>query len=155
MTRRFTYALEPVRLQRGWSLLTLRLQLAERNEALARQEREVDRLQQQAEAVRQAWRASAEPARALRLETMTAYSAYLAQLERALGDARAALAVLAREHEHAAALVAQAAREVDAVERHKADQRAAYSAGQAQVQMRDADDHWSVLRTRSVHVSQT
>jgi predicted nucleic acid-binding Zn-ribbon protein len=154
MTRRFKYALEPVRLQRDWSLLASRLQLAERNDALARQEREVVKLHQQAEAVRQEWRACAEPARTLRLETMAAYAAYLAQLERTLGEARDALTALEREREHAAAQVAQAARELDAVERHKADQRAAFGAGLNQAQMRDADDHWSILRTRSAHVSE-
>jgi flagellar biosynthesis chaperone FliJ len=154
MTRRFRYVLEPLRLQRDWSLMQLRLQLAECNEALAGQERKVEALQRQAETVRQQWRDAAGPDRALRLETLTAYSGYLAQLERGIEDAAASLESLRREREQAAFRVAQATRELDAVERHKVDQRAAFSAGQGKAQMRDADDHWSILRTRSANARQ-
>lgn len=154
MTRRFRYVLEPIRLQRDWSLMQLRLQLAERNDALAGQERKVEALQRQAETVRQQWRDVAGPARALRPETLTAYSAYLAQLERGIEDAAAALESLQREREQVAFLVAQATRELDAVERHKVDQRAEFSAAQGKAQMRDADDHWSILRTRRANAGQ-
>lgn len=154
MTRRFTYALEAVRLQRSWSLMELRLELAQRNEALARQEREVDRRARQAEDVRQAWRELAGPERALRPDTLAAYSGYLARLERELEDARGALAASQREREAHAALVAQASRELDAVERHKADRRADFVAAQGKTQMRDADDHWSILRNRRAHADQ-
>jgi hypothetical protein len=82
------------------------------------------------------------------------YSAYLAQLERGLAEAAAELAARERERAHAALLVAQAMRELDAVERHKADQRADFVAAGDKAQMRDADDHWSILRTRRAHVGQ-
>lgn len=154
MTRRFRYVLEPVRLQRAWSLLDLRQQLAACNAAVAAQERKTGELQRQAEAVRQEWRELAGPARVLRPDMLKGYSAYLAQLERGLAEATAALAARERERAHAALLVAQAMRELDAVERHKADQHADFVAAGDKAQMRDADDHWSILRTRRAHVGQ-
>lgn len=154
MTRRFTYVLEPVRLQRSWSLTELRRQLAERNGALAKQEHEVGQRERQLEEVRREWRELAGPARVLRLDTLAAYSGYLAQLERGLEEARAVLTTLQREREDTAVLVARAARELDAVERHKADLRADFIADQGKAQMRDADDHWSILRNRSAHAGQ-
>jgi hypothetical protein len=154
MTRGFRYVLEPVRLQRDWSLMALRQQLAGCNAAVAAQERETAELQRQAEAVRQEWREIAGPARTLRPDTLKGYSAYLARLERGLAEAAAALAVRERERAHAALLVAQAMRELDAVERDKTDRRADFVTAGDKAQMRYADDHWSILRTRRAYVGQ-
>jgi chromosome segregation ATPase len=154
MTRRFRYVLEPVRLQRDWSLMDLRQRLAACNAAVAAQERKTGELQGQAESVRQAWREIAGPARALRPDTLQGYSSYLAQLERGLAEAAEALAARERERAHAALAVAQAMRELDALERHKADRHADFIAAGDKAQMRDADDHWSILRTRRAYVGQ-
>lgn len=154
MSRRFKYALEPVRLQRTWTRSDLQTRLAEHNAKLAQHALLMLELDGQAETAMQGWRALAAPARTLHPEALSAYSAYLGQVDGRIEQARTKRVELEREREQVVALLAQAMRELDAVERHKAERRLDFRMEQGKNEGAEADDQWSILKNRSTHVGQ-
>jgi chromosome segregation ATPase len=132
----------------------LRIALAGVNARLAEEMANDSRIQSEADALRQAWRELAGPERVLLPEALAGHSAWLSRIERLHAEVRGRLEELRAEREALAVRVAQAMREVDATDRHKADMRKAFDAVHEKVQFNEAEDHWSILSARSEHVSQ-
>lgn len=148
MSKRFRYALEPLRLTRQWALDELLATLAQHNDAVAQASAALQQLRAQLEQARQDWLAGQAAGQTLALERMAVLGGYLHDGAIRVDAMARQLAALERQRDDTAAQVAAARRALDAVEEHRDDQRAAFRRAQGSEDFKLADDHWSVLQAR-------
>jgi len=153
--QRFRYGLQPVLLARKWRLDELRQQLAGENLKLQAQERVIAQLKERTEAAKVAWRAATVESLGQALSRLAAYAAYIDELERRTCAAEEQLDRLRQEQAIVAQQVAQASRELEAVERHKSEAQTRFRQLQGKAEIKQADQHWLILQHRRYYVTQT
>jgi hypothetical protein len=140
--KRFAYRLEPVLRQREWALRDAQAVLADANDQVARQERQVAAVHERYSGALQDWTALVGTDRECGVDVFVRQAAYAADVAARLAADRAALAERIAERDAAAALLAACSREVDAAEGHRARAHARFRQQLAVKEFAEADDRW-------------
>ena len=144
--RGFRYALEPVRLTRQWALDGLLAELRDAQTELAQRQQELGRLTALAQAAQVEWNALGPAGQAMPAERFAQLSCYLADCRRR----QQAQADVVRQAERVLDDVQQsvmaARRELDAVEKHRADASRHVQRQRQDGAIKAADELWSVLK---------
>lgn len=151
MSKRFAYALEPLRLQRSWALNDARMALAACAGRLAEHAGAVRDAEARADAALRGWRAAFVAKGGLQPQLLATHAAFLERLEYQLSAARERLAEAEREHDAQLERTAQATRALEALAEHKNEEHAAFHAERGKADMIEADDQWTIVQGRMRH----
>jgi flagellar export protein FliJ len=144
----FRYALEPIRLSRGWAVDELLAELARQNKRIADQRSGLQALSAQLAQARGDWLASQASGVPLALQRMALLSRYLHDGSQRQADMQRRLDALEAERDDIAQRLTAARRALDAVEEHRDEQRLAFRRERAIVDSKEADEHWNVVHGR-------
>jgi len=145
--KHFLYALEPVALQRQWTLDALLLELNECNFTLRQRHDEREQVLAQLAQGRSDWRAMSAPGQALQIDRQRRLAGYLQERQRAVAALAQACNALVQQREQIIVQIGAAQRALDAVQAHKDRARAAFFKNRLSGEFKHADDQWNVLQT--------
>lgn len=148
MSKRFRYALEPLRLTRRWELDALLTGLADCHAQVRAQQQALDALDESLAQARGHWLAGQAEGSVLALESLALLGRYLNDGVARRHDLAQALAKLEAERDAAAQRAAQAQRALDAVEDHRDECHAGYRRMRAGGDLKLADEHWNVMQAK-------
>lgn len=148
---RFQYALNPVLLTRQWTLDALLLDLDRINGDLAACQKTLVKLRRDRQTAGSEWRRQVGAAHGLTVARFALVTQYLGELARQCLIEEKTVGELEQERVHLIDRVAAAKRAVEAVERHRDDERAQFQRAQMSGEFKHADDQWSTLQAHAIN----
>lgn len=143
---RFSYALEPVALQRQWAVDDVQRELAAANAAQTQARAAYDALHAQVAQGELQWRTLGDGARVVSVDQFALVSRYLADRRARLMTARRELEQQQQECERLVEQLVAAQRRLDAVQEHKARMRTEFVKLRLSGEFKVADEQWNVLQ---------
>ena len=147
---RFRYALEPVALQRQWTLDALLRDLSDCNAELARRRAACDVVLEQLAQAGREWKALGAHGQAVQVDRFALLSRYMADRRRQVLEMEQLIAASQQQRQTLIAQVAQGQRAVDAVEEHRGQMRKQFIRDRLSGDFKIADDQWSVMQTARI-----